>query len=609
MMPLRNTFAGTLLLLLGMASIAHADSKAKRLIFDDCEETKLAVSKLEAGEIDDFISYLERVLSLPTGSASELLREPELIGLVPATPLQRTGQPALDELKGMSISRTLEPSREIEAKRCAADLLVGFGEKGLRVLPVLLPLLDDSALPDEVRATMKIDVESMVKQGRSSHSQVLVELLPPVFEQIHQSNSSAAKDALVAFGDVAEPFLIQKLFGEDVNGAEIADALLGRIDPAHGTILPLFELTLHQSDRNTQNRALSFVSRWDKVPIQFYDEMLDRVFEDGSPGGDVSVDLLERLLGQEEDSETRFEPQANLLPILLTAAVERDAYSTSGLTLVAALLDLCSESGWRSHLLHRERFRVLLSRVTARAMKAADIRDQISNFLVGLPSELRRIHLPLLAALLPADKENLSLCEDSLRSADEFVRNAAFDCLGNSPQYAEEKLKVLLQFLKSPAEKKDETRRREGVLQALDALRRFPDSSGRKSFLNYASEALSWEPLGPRKVLQIGSGKLISEERGGIAELLWAYPESLASALKKSLLEGSEEQVSRVLSVLSSGPTPSGKVQAALGSLLESARARLSGNPEIQSKITEILSLWSAPPPAEAKDPKQLPSG
>lgn len=592
-------------IMLTFGEFAWADSKAKRLIFDDCEETKAALETLEPGEVDNFIGYLEKVISLPTGSASELLHEPDPIGLLPATPLQRTGHPEIEELKGNSISRTLEPSREIEAKRCAAGLLIRYGEKGAREIPLLVPLLEDQSLPDDVRVSIQQDIEALIKTSREAKSSVLQELQPALFQLSIENPQPSYQEVFLLLGEEAIPFLVQQLFGSDESRAELADRYLERLSPNRANSLPLIEIAFRQSSSAIQDRAIGYFTHWKRLPISLFDEILSKHFFEG---GEKSGRFLEAALSQEATTDARFDSLDTFRSLLFQTAFTRDAYHRSGLSFVLPIWQLFVGDGIAEALTQQKNFDRLFLRILSRSMRAPDVREAIADSIRSLPPELRVAELPLLAVFSPSDRETFELCKDGLYSWDREIREVSFDCLGNSSEYSEDKAKALLQLLKSPSEKRDESRRQEGILQTLDVLTRLEPTVSRKPFLVYATEAMNWDPLPPRSFLEIGSGDLRTEERGGWEAIIRQNLDTLPVALKKPLAEGSEKRVERLLSFLKDVVTSldaRGKPKIRLQ--LESARKRFPGNIEIQAKVAEIDAMLDSSSRSQAASPTSTP--
>ena len=613
-MSVRASFFTIVVIGLLMGAEARADSSAKRLIFDNCREAKAELSKLQAGEHDEFVAYLGRVLTMPTGSAADLLREPELSALFPSTPNLHTGQQPIDELKGISISRTLEPEREIEAKRCAAELLIEFGDSGLANVPTIVEMLGDQTLTEDFRHSLEGSVELMVKQGLARSSPALPGVVERAFQIAVTKESGPASRVIVLAGKAAVPFLVDQIFGKEDGPAVFADRLLQTIDGGRQEFLPVFEQKLSSSEPAIQDRTYRIIKQWKRVPPELLGELLERSLLRSVEKTDSSADLILRILQQSEPASEPFPLEGDVFGPYFALAAERASAAEPAIADATKAIELFTPglfSGLERALRARE---IIALRVLFRAMRSEETRASMNTLGSGLKGDMRAMFLPILAVLSPDSRETFELAVNGIRSEEDLTRAFAFDALGSAPAFAEEKAKALLQFTKSPRERRTEDRRRSGLLYALDVVTRLPDKPYRKSFLPFAVESVSWAPLPPATVFQLGSGKTEDRTRGGFVDFVATYPESFTAAFKKLFEEGTESQLVQLLEPLTKRELPArtrkilAPLAAVVGDRFPGTTAALDATLVFSDAVSAAAATEASPSPSAVAPSAPMPS-
>ncbi len=575
-----------------------AEKSAKRLLFDDCEEARAALPRIPPDQVEDFISYLGRVLTLPTGSTSELLREPELLGLVP-TPLQRpAGQPPIDELKGVSISRTLEPERELEGKRCAGKLLLEFGDKALRLLPSLAVLLQDKTLSDDIRNGISADLKNLVLKAKERNSTVLAESAAPLFQLALQGlgseESKEVGEILLSMGDAVEPYLIDQLFSKDERRAAAADALLERTDKKNWKYLETFRVELNQADAGIRDRVLTNIEKWKRVPREILSDLLKNLLRSESTSNAPTLALIEKILRQEEAA---FIPEDGFFGVLYGVSIQFRVHAVTLFEATMRSLQPFFGDVWGAYFETLLGIRNVSQRILFQGMGLSDFMAEVERSIGKTGRDLLPEFIPVYQLLHVSRAELFKFCTEEIRSLSQPVRTSAFECIGGYPVNNAEVEKALLQFLKSPSEKLNEARRREGILSVIDVLGRIQVTAVQKAFMPYVQEAMFWPPLPDREKLMRGSGVPQSRKPLGWESLAHLAPEGFLTQAGKILATGGEAEVLRVLAFLESTAAKIPKKdREPLKRQIESAKTRFVGSSQVESASASSLAAWEKLP-------------
>lgn len=149
MFCVRKTKLLIFLTLLSFASEVAAleEDELKKAVFSDCPRVQSLLPTLSAVEKGELISYLGRLLSVPVIS----LKAPDAAGNPPPTPIGGIRPPGEAWRDIANIWQSFDPKRELEARRCAVELLRKLVPQSFVALPDLLKSGSDPGLSPELR--------------------------------------------------------------------------------------------------------------------------------------------------------------------------------------------------------------------------------------------------------------------------------------------------------------------------------------------------------------------------------------------------------------------------------------------------------------------------
>ena len=184
------------LLLLLIPRVAVADLGLKGLIFKQCDAALKEFSALPEAEQSSFMEYSERVLSLKSVQVMEEINVRENRPL--SLPSSSTA-PAIPPIGGDDFMRSVDPTREVDAKICVAKIATQKPELAANLLPGLFLLENSPLVSFENRQFLR---NVLVQIAQSARSQPL--LLQTSLEKI--SRNLAEKQAWLLRTLIVESF-------------------------------------------------------------------------------------------------------------------------------------------------------------------------------------------------------------------------------------------------------------------------------------------------------------------------------------------------------------------------------------------------------------------
>lgn len=127
------------LLSLFISEAAAQEPSFQTSLFENCAEARTTFTQVDGEKRKTLIDSLTRVLALNTQAPAA----PEAFAVIPGA------KPGL-EMNPAAIWQTTDAKRELQAKRCALELLTVAGDLAFTALPKLITLYSEQALSDEI---------------------------------------------------------------------------------------------------------------------------------------------------------------------------------------------------------------------------------------------------------------------------------------------------------------------------------------------------------------------------------------------------------------------------------------------------------------------------
>lgn len=242
---------------------AFADLEVKKAVFTDCKVALEQSAKLNEDERRDLVQYLTEVLRLSTSKPripSGILARPGVTGELP-----------FEDHRGEDLWRSFDPAREVEAKRCAVEMLGTLTPASVDSLPDLAALTIDRATP--------LDLSSLIEQKAidiangfetSFQGAISVEALNKLFIMSMDQEGGVAQNLLVSLHRVSLPYLLRELRLPDANRRDHIVKTLLLLERGGSQVGQGFVDLLTTADDGLRKRALGAIL---SLP-SFYSEAL-----------------------------------------------------------------------------------------------------------------------------------------------------------------------------------------------------------------------------------------------------------------------------------------------------------------------------------------------
>ena len=200
---------------------AHGEESVQEQIFDNCETAKTLFKQLSKNERREILDYLVRVISLNTGAPA--VREAFVLPQVAVRGYETEPSP---------LWQSVDAQRELEAKRCALDILELSGAEAVHILPELVEVYSEENLGDELGLRIEEVTSSITDAAVRAGTPPSPTDLNSIIWYLLASHPLIAKQILAEFIDLALPHALLLLVRlEDEDAWKILNAL-HEIDPS-----------------------------------------------------------------------------------------------------------------------------------------------------------------------------------------------------------------------------------------------------------------------------------------------------------------------------------------------------------------------------------------
>ena len=442
---------------------AHADNEFKRAVFESCDTATKAIASLAPAEIPEITSYLVRVVELPVSSSSPELFEP-FAGQPAGLPLSSHRE----DLHDSALWRTFQPSREVEAKRCAAQLLERLYPSSASALPALVIASRDVAAPLDLRNEVEKVLWRLASRLRQDGSVVVdKKIIAQLLALTDGITSPLAANILVELSPHGLPVLIEQLGKPDDAVRERIANILLRIDDSGAVIGERLRPLLRAGSEDVRKRTAELLTRLPAYYPMAFAELVIRL-EDPSPA--VSAAFLSALA--KINAELQKRPDLTLEPFALDTLFR-------GLSGPDVTKRDVAEQALRT---------VLMVRPDAAAATAALANDKD-------PDLTKRV-IRALSGLRQPTSEIYTVLYNAAFSNDIFVRVEAIPILARFAESPEARDTAMLRILKGLAAEKDPGARELLIAAVAQASGLISEGNTKERLIPYFIEALTAPEIG-----------------------------------------------------------------------------------------------------------------
>ena len=437
-----------------------AAQSLKKKVMENCPEALAEAQTLNLDQRKDLVDYLKLVLKLQG-------EPPNMSALPPA----QKGAPVF-EPQNLGAWMSFDPSRDIEAKRCATELLQSLGAVSLEAVADLIKAAEDPLLPDDLVAQMEeVAFDLAVAAGRDPRQSPSEDLLSALLELALKGRSWPAVNVLFEIQSAALPYLTEQLRRVPESALPELNALLLNIDSQGQVIGPWLLKLLASGEEETNVRALELLSKLPAVYPRLLAAVVERLPASSGKVRDALFSALELMVK---------DPQ-------LSSSMSADRHMVG--TLFAALK---SSSGRQRNIV--EWALLVLGIGNPELVKGA--LDLAGN----ADAELRRCALSLLGQSEESSDEIFKLLAAALDDPVLEVRLEAIKALGRQFQRTNEVLSLFARTLRANAAERDAGTKRTVLLTFASALDCFSAGKAAVFLAPYLIEALAYKEAGEEQV-------------------------------------------------------------------------------------------------------------
>jgi HEAT repeat protein len=440
--------------LLFTAVPAYAQSQLKKLVLENCNEAEKQLGQLKAEDRAEFISYLVRVMKMKTSVPGELL---------PDTGLPNIGS-NLEGIRGGGIWHIFEPSREKEAKQCAAKLAAQI-PGAVTAIPSMIEAVQDETDSAELREDIQQAAWTIVLNvEQDAAADVDEKTLAALIDQLDKPSARYfARNVLVELHAKSLPRLLRELNSPDPRRRDEIDNVLLLIDSSGGLIGPAILDLLNSGDDELRQHASKLLSNLDG----FYQ---------------ISLPIL---IGKLDDPS----PNVENAVFHALAVIFSEPHRLSGIVLTDELLKRLLREFQKPDREHRD--------VLERGLRglAPAVPESLPQLLSLADSEDDDLRLRALRIVIQLDKpsdEVVNTVIQALYDRSLAVRLTALQGLGANSYRFEDKASALVRILKSNSAERDPSIRQIVILQASATVSRLPVNQSIVRLIPYFIDALSF---------------------------------------------------------------------------------------------------------------------
>ncbi len=442
---------------------ALADSDFKREVFENCEAATESLGTIPAAEHADITSYLVRIVELPLSSRTPELFEP-FAGQPAGSPLSSHHE----DLHDSTLWRTFQPSREVEAKRCAVRLLERLYPTSASALSSLVVASRDSIAPLDLRNEIEKVLWKLAMRLRNDTTFVLDRKgLGQLLTLTEGTTSALASNILVEISPHSLPSLIEQLSKPDDAMRERISSILLRIDDSGELLGERLKPLLRAGSEEVRERTAGLLTKLPGYYPQAFSELVLRL-EDPSPAvANACFAALAKI-----SSELQQRSEVHLEPISLDTLTR----ALSGLD--TAKRDVAEQA--------------LKTVIMFQPESALPFAPLIS----GKDADVARRAVKIVGASRKALPELYSTIYNAAFDADIFVRVEAIPVLARFAPTSEERDGALLRVLKGLASEKDPGARELLIAAVAEASGLLTDPKTKERLIPYFIEALAAPEIG-----------------------------------------------------------------------------------------------------------------
>lgn len=462
---LERSLVPALVLLINFCALPHpasAEPEIKRNVIKNCPAALEQLPQVPPEQKDELLSYLGRILETPSNALQQLMEES-------TPPLPQPGNLAAprDPFKG-SVWLSFDPSREIEAKRCAVELLVKSAPLSFEFVPEISILAEDKTLPGEFRNYLSDSAWSITTAAAKDDTyNVPVEVLNWVYDQLTTASSYFAENVLIELHRRTVPYLLEQLKSADYPKRQKVREVLLRIDSDGSLIGPRLLDLLDSGDAELRQFIVDLLGELPGFYAQSFAPLIRRSADPALEVREAVYDALEKI----------FPP------------VSGEKQFSAAPEAIAALISELQKPLLR----HRPIVERALLQLNAVNMPA--VQDQLALLTQSIDADLRLLSLRLLAGVRSPKPDLLLIFYKAEYDSSLLVRLAAIDALGKRPERAEEVTASFLRLLKSNISTLDELAKQQTVLKVAQAAASLPVVRNTPALIPYFVEALGFEKL------------------------------------------------------------------------------------------------------------------
>lgn len=489
---------------------ASADSRLRTLVFEDCAAAGRQASELSGTERGEFITYLTRVLTMQAGVPAELL-----LSGAPTTPLAGGPQgPVLDTVHAPNMWQIFEPSRELRAKQCAAQLLTDAAPQSFSSVPTLIDVLQNPALSGELREPFEAAVWAIVLKVKQDPAYTLDrDLIEQIVARlVDESTGYLAGDVLFELRDRTVTVLSEELFSTDEKRREALHALLLRFDRDGTTLGARLLDSLNSTDAAIRQRSALLLGELNGFRRQSLPPLLMHLADPSPEVSDAVWHAIARLV--------------RAIPPGESLVIDDAAFQ-------AALAELATSNAERRLVAEQ-----LLGRIDWPDLTRLDRVWELTR--PNSDEALRECAMRIVVAVRSQRKEDGDRLLDALYDSSLAVRLLAVEGLAAQTARAEEVGSALLRVVKSSSNAGSEVSRGALLLAVSNTLLRLPPVSARERLVPYLVDTLALSPA--------VSASFAAPASGGVPALPVAPTIDLSSMeLLTAIGHDSVKSVSRLL--------------------------------------------------------------
>ena len=267
-----------------------AELSLKRKVIENCPEALAEVHSVKDSERSELIEYLILVLKLQAKSAP-------LPGPLAAGKAINPPEPWSD-----SISQTLDPGRELEAKRCAVELLHLLAPHAVDALPEMLVASQDPLLPPDFSEQLEETALFVAANAaRDSAAAVSTDILKRLTDLFLESNSYVVGSVIYELQKDSVKYLIGRLNGASAAHWAAISSLLLEVDSAGEIIASPLMALLNAGSAEQRDRLLGLLAQLPAVYGQVLPLVIERI---NDPQAAVSSDVSGALKAMVADEKS-----------------------------------------------------------------------------------------------------------------------------------------------------------------------------------------------------------------------------------------------------------------------------------------------------------------